>query len=184
MARRYSDIKRAAKLEQARQAYIAYLQGAAARPSGIGTQGARDLSQILYVAPFTVTVEPDEVLPARCNPQHFVAIGANINASTIAEAADALGAKSVISLPKFAAARVVFFRNNTRQASVETSDVTGLKYLKYTGTRFSVPFGAGTAAADMMDAFLDVKSRILTANVAAATKRVSLIREKVGVESI
>lgn len=184
MGRRYSDIKRAAKLQQALTGYINHLQTAGSRPSKIGTKGARDLSQTVYIEPFTVGIEVDEVVQARCNPTAFTNLSAAINASTIAKVSATLGSKAVVSFPKFSPARVVLFRNATRNVEVKPSEVTGLQYLKYTGNRFSCPFGATAAIDDQMDAFLDVKARLLAANAAAATKRVSLIREKVGVESI
>lgn len=184
MGGRYSDIKRAAKLQAGLTNYINYLQTAATRPSRIGTQGPRNLTQIVYVEPFTVTVAADEVVAARCTPESYNALNASINGSSIAGVANTLGAKAVVSFPKFSAARVVLFRNNTRVVNVETSDVTGLRYLKYTGDRFSCPFGGTANVDDMMDAFLDVKARLLTANAAAAVKRVSLVREKVGVEAV
>ncbi|MBE9159720.1 hypothetical protein IQ265_23205 [Nodosilinea sp. LEGE 06152] len=184
MGRRYSDIKRAAKLQQGLTNYINHLQTAATRPSKVGTRGARDLSQIVYIEPFTVGIEADEVVQARCSPTSFTTLSTAINASSIARVTAALGAKTVVNFPKFSPARIVLFRNNTRAVTVATSDVTGLQYLKYNGNRFSCPFGATADIDDQMDSFLDVKARLLTANAAAAVKRVSLVREKVGVEAI
>ena len=184
MGRRYSDIKRAAKLQQGLTNYISYLENSATRPSKIGTRGARDLTQTVYVEPFTVGVDVDEVVMARCSPTSFTTLGAAINASSIAAVTATLGSKNVVNFPKFSPARIVLFRNNTRAVTVATSDITGLTYLKYSGQRFSCPFGATADIDDQMDSFLDVKARLLAANAAAAVKRVSLVREKVGVESV
>ncbi|MEA5449712.1 hypothetical protein VB780_14100 [Leptolyngbya sp. CCNP1308] len=184
MGARYSDIKRAAKLQAGLTNYINYLQTSATRPSRIGTQGPRDLSKIVYLKPFTIDVAADEVVTARCNPEHYNQLGATINASSIAAVDDAIGANTIVGIPKFSPARVVLFRNATRSVTVATSDVTGLQYLKYNRDRYSVPFGATADIDDMMDSFLDVKARLLTVNAAAAVKRVSLVREKVGVEAV
>lgn len=183
MGRRYSDIKRAAKLQQGLTNYVNYLQNAATRPTRIGTQGPRNLSQIVYIEPFTIGVEVDEVVSARCTPESFNTLNATINASPVAAVDNSAGAKAVVSIPKFSAARIVLFRNNTRVVNVATSDATGLQYLKYNGDRFSCPFGATADVDDMMDSFADVKTRLLVANAAAAVKRVSLVREKVGVDA-
>lgn len=183
MGRRYSDIKRAARLQAGLTNYVNYLQNSATRPSRLGTQGPRNLTQIVYLEPFTIGVEADEVVAARCTPESFNTLNATINASPVAAVTSAVGAKAVVSIPKFSAARLVLFRNNTRVVSVARSDVTGLEYLKYNGDRFSCPFGATADNDDLMDSFADVKTRVLAANAGAAVKRVSLVREKVGVEA-
>lgn len=183
MGRRYSDIKRAAKLKQGLDNYVNYLQTSATRPSRIGTQGPRNLSQTVYVEPFTIDYGVDGVVMARANPAHYNALQATINASPQAAVITNATGKTQLSLPKFSAARVVLFRNNTRSVTVATSDVTGLRYLKYNGDRFSCPFGGTADVDDMISAFLDVKARLLVANAAAAVKRVSLVREKVGIEA-
>jgi len=182
MARRYSDVKRGAKLNTALNNYINYLQTAGTRPSRIGSQGPRDLSQLLYFAPFTITVDADEVVQGRCSTDSKAKLMAVVNTATGAAVADAIGANALIGIPKFKAARIVYFENSTRAVTVQSSDVTGLQYLKYAGERFSIPFGAQTATADQTDAFLASKAAILTANAAAAVKRVGLQREYVGVE--
>lgn len=183
MGRRFSDVKRGAKLNTALNNYINYLQTAGTRPSRIGTQGPRNLSVYLYIQPFTVTVAADEYLQARCTPDSDTKLRAIVNGVSDAAVTNTLGANTVITLPKFKAARIVYFENSTRSVSVQSSDVTGLQYLKYNGERFSIPFGAQAAANDQTDAFLQAKAAILAANAAAAVKRVSLTREYVGVEA-
>lgn len=177
---RYSDIKRAAKLQVGLTNYINYLQTLGTRPSRIGTQGPRNLDETLFIQPFTVTVAADEVIQARCSTESRTKLLTIVNGAADAAVTTALGGNSVITLGKFRPARVVYFENSTRSVQVETSEVTGLQYLKYAGERFSLPFGAQTAASDQTDAFLAAKAAILTANQAAAVKRVSLSREFVG----
>lgn len=183
MGRRYSDIKRANKLKAGLDAYITHLQTAATRPSKIGTRGPSNLTQTVYVEPFTVDYGVGTVASSRCTPTSYTTLEGSINASSIAAVTNALGGKTQLSIPKFSAARVVLFRNNTRVVSTPRSEVTGLEYLKYSGTRFSCPFGGTADVDDMVSAFLDVKARLLQANAAAAVKRVSLVREKVGIEA-
>jgi hypothetical protein len=177
---RYSDIKRGAKLKVGLDNYINHLQTMGTRPSRIGTRGAMNLDETLFVQPFTVTVGINEYLQSRCTTGSKTKLLTIVNGADDAAVADNLGANDLISLPKFRPARVVYFENATRSVSVQTSDVTGLQYLKYAGERFSLPFGAQTAAADQTDAFLAAKAAILTANAAADIKRVSLSREYVG----
>lgn len=180
---RYSDIKRAAKLKQGLDNYINYLQTLGTRPSRIGTQGPRDLSVNLFLQPFTVTVAVDERVQARCSTESNTKLRTVVDGANDASVSTTLGANTLISLPKFRAARIVYFENSTRSVQVETSDVTGLQYLKYAGERFSLPFGAQAATSDQTDAFLAAKAAILAANAAAAVKRVSLTREFVGNEA-
>ncbi|MBE9157695.1 hypothetical protein IQ265_12785 [Nodosilinea sp. LEGE 06152] len=183
MANRFSDIKRGAQLQSALNNYINYIQTKATRPSRIGTQGPRDLSKTVYVMPFTAEAGATGVCMARCSQESYSTLAQYINASTHANVAEALGTKTLINLPKFSAARLVFFRNGTRVVNVETSDVTGLQYLKYSGTRTSCPMGADVDTDDQMEAFLDIKAAVLAAFAGSAVKRVSLSREKVGVEA-
>lgn len=183
MGRRFSDVKRGAKLNTALTNYINYLQTAGTRPSRIGTQGARNLSVVLYIQPFTAQVAADEFLMARTTPESDTKLRTIVNGVTHAAVTNTLGANTIITLPKFKAARVVYFENSTRSVSVQSSDITGLQYLKYAGERFSLPFGANADADDQMEGFLEAKAAILTANAAAAIKRVSLSREYVGVEA-
>jgi hypothetical protein len=181
---RYSDIKRAARLKTGLDNYITYLQTAGTRPSRIGTQGARNLNVTLYIQPFTVTVAADEYVSGRCTTESDTKLRTVVNGANDAAVTNTLGANTLIQLPKFRPARVLYFENSTRSVAVETSDVTGLQYLKYAGERFSIPFGAQAATSDQTDAFLAAKAAILAANGAAAIKRVSLSREYVGIEAV
>lgn len=182
MGRRYSDIRRAAKLQTALDNYIQHLQTMGTRPSKIGQYGPRNLNTTAYVAPFTTTVAIGEVVAGKCTDDSYTTLSTAINGSSLAAVSDAIGADTLINIPKFRAARVIMFLNATRSVTVETSDVTGLQYLKYAGTRYSCPFGATADTDDQMDAFLDIKAALLAANSAADVCRVSLQREYIGVE--
>lgn len=182
MARRYSDIKRGAKLQQAFTNLQAYEAAAATRPSKIGTRGARGLNKTVYIAPFTTHIDADEIVQARVKPEAFTIISpAILGGTTKADIAETLGAKSLVTFPSFRASRIVFFQNASRIATVTRSERTNMEYLKYTGNTYSCPFGATVDADDEMEAFLDIKAALLTTFANSEVKRVSLSREFVGV---
>jgi hypothetical protein len=178
---RYSRIRQGAQLNQALTNYRTYL--GTPRTPNLNSQGARNLSKRVYITPFLIDVAADEVAQARMNPDHFTRLGARVNAAgTGASVDEALGANSIVALGKFRAARVVLFHNNTRQVTVETSQVTQTRYLKYTGERYSCPFGRNLATDDEADAFLGVRAAIEAAETGDIV-RVSWTREKVGAVS-
>lgn len=183
MGNRYSDIKRGAELNTALQNYISHLQNLGTAPSGIGTQGPRNLDKLLFVAPYTAEVGATSKLAVQNTTDGYNQLQTYINGSTFADTTDNLGTDTLVQLPKFRASRVVLFLNSTRSVTVERSDVTNLEYLKYAGTRYSCAFGATADTDDEMEAFLDIKSATIAAlSGANAVCRVSLSREYVGVE--
>jgi hypothetical protein len=181
MGNRYSDIRRAGKLQPALDRYIQYLQGTLSRPSRVGTQGARGATQTVYVYPFGFDLAASQILSARVDPDHLTVLQSFVNAPTGAGVSTSIGANSTASISKFRAARVVLFRNQTRSVQVATSDITGLEYLKYNGDRYSCPFGRDDAAstADQYDVFQEIKSALLAVS-GFEVNRVSLTRERLG----
>jgi len=178
MGRRYSDITGSARLRPALDKYIAYLQGTGTRPSRINTRGPRGASKAVFVLPFGFDLPTDTVVGVNVKPDDFTALGPEINAAgTGGEVVDALGTKSAVERPGFSPARIVYFFNTSRSVTVATSEITGLEYLKYAGTRQSCPFGRKTATDDMEDAFQMIKLAILDANT-NQIKRVSLTKER------
>lgn len=178
MARRYSDILESARLRPALDKYVQYLQGTATRPSRINTQGDRQAVNPVYIYPFALDLGVGEVIQAFYSTTRDGALTSIINAVTGIGVETTIGAKEVVERPGFRAARVVWFRNATKTKSVGTSDVTGLQYLKYAGTRSSCPFGRDDASspADMFDAFGEVKAS-LKGQANLAVNRVSLVKE-------
>lgn len=177
---RYSRIRQGAQLNQALENYKNYI--GTPRVPNLNSQGPRNLTKQVYVTPFKVDVATDEVAAAKMNPDHFTRLGARVNgAGTGAQVDEAIGANNIVSLPKFSPARVVLFHNATRVVSVETSAVTGTRYLKYAGDRFSCPFGRNLENDDEGDAFLAIKAAIFAAETGDVI-RVSWTREKIGVE--
>lgn len=180
MGSRYSRIRQGAQLNNALTNYIAYLQ--TPRTPNLNSQGARDLTKTVYIAPFKVDIGATEVASAKMNPTHFTRLGARVNAAGTGAAVDEnLGSNSVVALPKFRSARVVLFHNATRSVTVATSEVTNSRYLRYAGDRFSCPFGRNLENDDEGDAFLGIKSAVVAAETGAVV-RVSWTREQLGVE--
>lgn len=179
MARRYSNILQSARLRQAADRYIEYLQGTLTRPSRVGTQGAREATQPIYVYPFGFDLGANQVLRGYVNPSHYADLSTYINGVTGVSSSDTLGTDEVANISGFSPARVVWFRNATRSVTVATSDITGLEYLKYNGDRSSCPFGRDDAAStsDMYDAFQEIKGQLLGLT-GFEVNRVSLTRER------
>lgn len=179
MSRRYSRISASARLRPALDKYIQHLSGTVTRPSRINTRGAIGARQDVALLPFTFTVTAGQKVIVPTNAADLTALQGTINASSRAEIDTAVSAvTSPLRIPGFRAARVVSFINPARSVSVATSDITGLQYLKYSGTRRSVVFGAQAANDDERDAFLDIKARLIVANASAVVKRFSLVPEK------
>lgn len=176
MARRYSRIVQSSRLRSAADRYIAYLQGQLDRPSRVGTQGPRKNTKLVYVTPFGFDIATDEIYQSTVDPDAYSYLQGLINAND-GEVADTT-TKDVAPVTGFSAARIRILVSATRSVEVKTSDVTGLQYLKYNGTRHSCPFGRKTDTDDMHDVFQAVKTAFFTANQTAAVKRCNLGRER------
>ncbi len=178
MARRYSDIINSARLRPALDRYVQYLEGAVTRPSRINTQGDRAAVNPVFIYPFGLDLATNQVITAFYSTTRDNVLVPFINAVTGINVDTTLGSNTPVERPGFRAARVVWFRNATKTKTVGTSDVTGLQYLKYAGTRSSCPFGRddATSPADMFDAFSSVKTA-LKAQQNLAVNRVSLTKE-------
>lgn len=183
MGNRYSDIKRAARLQEGLNNYVNHLQTLGSRPSRIGQQGPRNLDKLVFVKPFLIDVDADEVLSAQNSTDGYNQLQSYINGSTLAATTDNIGADTLAALPGFSAARVVLFLNATRSVTVARSAVTNLEYLRYAGTRYSCAFGATADTDDIMDAFADIKAATIQAlGGANEVCRVSLSRERISVD--
>ncbi|MGD1906448.1 MAG: hypothetical protein ACFB0C_10705 [Leptolyngbyaceae cyanobacterium] len=177
MGNRYSRIRRGAQYNEALTNYITHLS--TPRVPNLNSQGPRNLNKTVYVNPFKIDIAADELARAKMNPDHFVRLGARVNAAgTGGSVEENLGANSIVALSKFRAARVVLFHNATRTVTVETSEVTRQRYLKYAGDRFSCPFGRNLENDDEADAFLGIRAAIEAAETGDIV-RVSWTREKV-----
>lgn len=178
MADRFSRIKKGAYYNGALQRYIQYLQEAATRQPRVGNRGALEERQQVFVTPFGKDLAVDGVAATRAAETSVTTLAALINAAgTGGEVLTSLGGKTVVATPGFSPARVNYFRNASRQVEIETSEFTGKQYLKYTGTRFSCPFGRKAAGDDQDDVFAAIKAGIM-AQGGFQIKRVSLQVER------
>ncbi|MEA5448349.1 hypothetical protein VB780_07205 [Leptolyngbya sp. CCNP1308] len=183
MGRRFSRIKEGQKLADAWTAYVNYWNTASTRPSRIGQGTPRQLDAMCFIQPFTISVNVGEVVSAKAYNDSYTTLATYINASSVAEVSNNIGASTMINIPKFRPARVRWQRAVNRAISTPTSKFTQQEYLKYENVdSFSCPFGATADTDDMIDSFLDVKARVL-AVTGFEVSRVSLTREQVGIEA-
>lgn len=141
MARRFSDLRRGAKLAAAFTAYQAYL----AKPPSttLPAYKARPDQVALKVTPFGIKMGTNEGALVYGGEPSVAGIRTVI--TTYASCADS-DANS-IKLAGFRAARVRVFQNTAKPAPTsETSKFTGQLYRKYEGDSFALPFGAKAAA--------------------------------------
>lgn len=177
MGSRYSDIRRGAQLQQDLTNYITYLS--TPRTPNVGGGDARGAQRQLYVTPFGQDIETDETVRVQAKTTSYTALTPYIVTGNGASVETTPGAKTVIGVNGYKPARVVWFRNTTRQVRVERSNVTNRQYLHYEGNRDSCPFGRAAATDDQIDVFNAIKADILTATSTNAVNRVSLTREKI-----
>lgn len=176
MASRYSKIKQAAQLTEALNNLQLYEK--TPRPKKVNTRGARDPAKNVYIIPFGVDIETDEVVRVRNSVEGYTALATLINtAGNQGETTDARGTKTPAIVGGFRPARIVWFRNASRSVTVGTSEATKQKYLKYNGDRSTCAFGRGTATDNQYDAFNEIKTTILASNPSLEVNRVSITRE-------
>ncbi|NJO78819.1 MAG: hypothetical protein HC827_10015 [Cyanobacteria bacterium RM1_2_2] len=121
--------------------------------NGVGTRGPRPPQTELALTPFGLELDAGEKALSRAASTGWTALSASVGtrASTTLTGA--------VKLNGYKPARLVaFFR--TGGGTAATSEITGMKYLKYAGARHSVPFGASTATEREYDAFQTISAAI------------------------
>lgn len=171
MARRFSDIKRAAKLSSALTAYQAYL----AKPPSttLGTYTPRENPVYLQVTPFGLTLPTGTFALVSGNQKGFTRLGTAITSLGEVVAATS-NAKPIVA---FSPARVITFENATKTATTATSKFTSQAYRKYAGDQFSCPFGQKAAGDKEIDVGNEIKSA-LKARTGLEVNRISLTPER------
>lgn len=172
MARRFSDIRRAAKLNAALTAYQAYL----AKPPSttLPTYKPRPDQISLGITPFGLAMGASETALVSAAEASFNALGTEIakEASCAASTADS---KKLIG---FRPARISVFQNATKGTpSTATSKFTGQVYRVYAGDRFACPFGAKAGT----DKEIDTAKKLIAAfkaRTAFEVNRVSVTPER------
>ncbi len=173
MGKPYSRITQAARYQAELNAYIEFITGKANRQPNIGKGKKRQPSTTLYVLPFA--------FPATSN----VYLQQSAATPTWTEFEGEIGGHAVTAVPanttavkirNAKAARVVVVTGRTAEGTVKQSHITGASYLKYGGTRQSVPFGRAGATDTLETVFEAIKSVIAPAGSA---NKVYLQPEKV-----
>lgn len=172
MARRFSDIKRAARLSEALTGYKAYLD----RPvsTTLPTYKARPNPVALQISPFGFALPTGSFARVNGNPSWTTinAVAGIAGATSVAVATTNAG-----EINGFTPARVIWFRNATKTVTQGDSKFTNQPYRKYEGERLSMPFGQLNAA----DREFGVGNSIKTALKAVtgfAVNRVSITPER------
>lgn len=168
MSRRFSRIREASYLNQAVNNYVAWLQNAATRPRNVGGGVARPPSVELAIEPFGFTVAVGTAVRATAT----TAARTQMSSAIGSYATPAGGGITLQRIPGFKAARVSLFVG-TGNSTVATSEITGLRYLKYGGNSFSHPFGQSVGT----DLEYEVFGAIRTA-LAGANRRISYAPEQ------
>jgi len=174
---RYSDIRRGAQLQAALTAYTTYLT--TARTPNLSTTNDRPVQIGAGVIPFGTDIAGDMV-SVNC-PQtgatRLKTLIDGVDGAKVFTAAEVTG--DIEDIIGFKPARITTFENATKTKTIETSEVTGQRYLKYAGERFSAPFGRETkAGTDRMIPVFNALKAALLARTGLAVNRVSLSPEK------
>lgn len=175
---RFSDIKKGPLLNQYFQNYVNYWNTAATRTPGVNTRGDQPARDPLYVVPFEVETQTDEVIAVSAAATAIAAMQTLVNGVTGAEFFTASTGKTIISLAGWRPAAATWFRNAAKTKTTATSELTGSRYLRYAGERFTVPFGQQTATAKQITTFNAIKAA-LKAQSGFAVNRVSLREERI-----
>lgn len=174
MAQRYSRILSSARYYSAISRYISHVQGTATRTSRIGQGEPRPISQKLYVMPFAVSLAAGQKVPVTAAQPTWNTYAGQFTGRT--DATTPANENLIIKLDDYAAARVVIKTGMRSQATVATSQVTGLQYGSYGGRSTSIPFGKKTDTDGMLAAFTEIKTG-LTPSM-SGNYAISLIKEK------
>jgi hypothetical protein len=146
MARRFSNIRQAPRLNTAFTAYRNWEDAQATRTPNIGGGVARGRSVPVQISPFGLDLAADEriLIKVTQRARTFMSggIGTHVQAPTAAARRRA----------GFTPAKVVLFAG-TGTSRVERSGITGLPYLKKGGESYSHGFGAATATEREYEAF-------------------------------
>ncbi len=168
MSRRFSRIREASYLNQAVDNYINWLQTAATRPRNVGGGADRPPSVELAIEPFGFTMPASTAVRATATTAARTQMGTGIGTFATVPG----GGITLQRIPGYKAARVSLFIG-TGSSTVATSEITGLRYLKYGGNSYSHPFGQNVAT----DLEYDVFTQIRTA-LAGSNRRISYTPEQ------
>lgn len=158
MARRYSNIRQGAILNAALNRYVQYLTDIDRVPN-VGGGRERSPTVVLSLEPFGFDIAAGTGVRATTTQRSRQVMQAGIGTRAIAPAAGATNQR----IPGFKAAKAVLFLG-TGASTVATSQITGLRYLKYGGESYSHPFGRAAAGDAEYDAFSEIQTALGGAN--------------------
>jgi hypothetical protein len=157
MGQRFSDIRRAAKLSQQLQGYVAYLSNPRTLTRPYQARGPRTPASIV---PFGGGVPTGvTALTSFENKPENVQLVADVTAAPAAliTTPAAATAQQIIGLRPARVTRVTATNKVTTQP---TSKYTNVEYRKYTTDRASIPFGAENAADEYLDVIKVLKGAL------------------------
>lgn len=181
MGTRYSDVRRGAELNKALTNYASYIQNAATRPSKRlqgGTVERRIAKQDVAVRPFSMdndATKPKVLVKAT---EQGIGTGGGLATALSTRLDVTLGTDYRIE-GGFTPAKVSYFKPSSNTRSYVQSKVTKLYYIKYTGTTYSAPFGAGSDTEEFETAKALVKADVLALDPGLDYRRVSISPERV-----
>lgn len=174
-SRRFSLVLRGLRGTAARTKYLQHLEGLANDQDGIGTRGNRPASVDLYIVPFalplgsTVLIEASALSPAWNIFKNFSEVSSRVKT-------ELTDGQTSVKLRTYAPPRVIRRQVTDTAGRVETSKLTGLKYLKYNTQTNSIPFGKKTGDTAPFDVFEEI---VQQAQGSATNLRFSFVEERV-----
>jgi hypothetical protein len=173
---RFFRVLRGQRGQAAKDKYLAYLTQLNSGQEGLGTKGNRPDRVLLYLKPYNVDLGTDaELVSSALEPswnQLRGLTGVSTRVSNVGTA-NTVGVKLRSAKP----ARVHVTTGLVAQGTVDTSQLTGLKYLKYGGTGASIPFGRSSGTDTMGDGYTQIKNSAIA--TFGARTRVSLSEEQI-----
>jgi len=157
MARRFSNIRQAPRLNVAFTAYRNWEDAQATRTPNIGGGVARGRSVSVQLSPFGLDLAADDriLIKVTQRARDFLTggVGTHVQAATAAARRRA----------GFKAAKIVLFAG-TGTSRTAISEITGLPYLKKGGESYSHGFGAATATEREYEAFNTISTALTAQN--------------------
>lgn len=163
MSRRFSRLRDANRLEEAADRYLAWIAASATRVPNVGGGASRGPSVELGITPFGFDLPASTFVRASATDSSRVQMSSDIGTFATVPGAGV----SLQRIPGFKPARAALFIG-TGTRTTATSAITGLPYNKYSGDRYSHPFGRGAAT----DLEFEVFGTIRT-NLAGPNRRIS-----------
>ena len=171
--RRNSRILTAARMKGAVDKYLKYFEDTARQGARVGTGKPRVKSQELYIIPFGLKLSKTQRAKQTGAEPSWVKYKSDFAGHT--EDSKPAGEGDVQSLANYYAARVIIIVGRSDKGVATSSNVTGLKYLKYGGTSTSIPFGNSVVPKVEEESYKDIAAKIKAG--AASGVRVSHKRE-------